>query len=41
LPDDTLRLCWHTVASAGGYRCGSNTGLNASNAYARYVYTAP
>jgi hypothetical protein len=40
-PDNNDRLCWHTVASAGGYRCGANTGLNSSTAYARYVYTAP
>jgi hypothetical protein len=40
-PDDTLRLCWHELPAVGGYRCGANTGLNSSTAYARYVYTAP
>ncbi|MHB8419211.1 MAG: hypothetical protein ACYDCL_14135 [Myxococcales bacterium] len=39
-PDDGLRLCWHTN-TAGGYRCGSNVGLNGSTTWARYVYQAP
>ena len=40
-PDDDLRLCWHTVSGAGGYRCGSDLGLNGSTTYARFVFSAP
>ena len=37
------RLCWHTGGGNinGGWRCGTNTGLNASVAYERIVYQAP
>ncbi|MSP60122.1 MAG: hypothetical protein EXR72_07230 [Myxococcales bacterium] len=38
------RLCWHATGQngtlSGGYRCGSITALNASNAYQRVVYHA-
>jgi hypothetical protein len=36
----TERLCWHTGAGNlnGGWRCGSNTGLNGSVAYERLIY---
>ena len=36
------RLCWHTSAGNinGGYRCGSNTGLNGSVAFERIIYQA-
>lgn len=38
----SLRLCWHTSASAlvSGYRCGAATSLNSSNAYERLIYQA-
>ena len=34
------RLCWHTGngALSGGWRCGSNTGLNSNNDWERLVY---
>ncbi len=37
-----LRMCWHTGAGAmnGGWRCGSQTGLNSSTAWERVVYSA-
>jgi hypothetical protein len=37
------RLCWHTNAGnmTGGWRCGSNTGLNASTAFERLIYVRP
>jgi hypothetical protein len=35
-----LRMCWHTVASAGGYRCGDNSGLNSDATWERYVFHA-
>ena len=36
------RLCWHTRAGNinGGWRAGSNTGLNSSDAFERVIYTA-
>jgi hypothetical protein len=36
------RLCWHTSGGnmTGGYRSGSNTGLNGSTAYRRVIYVA-
>ena len=37
----TDRLCWHTINSAGGYRCGNNTGLNGATDWSRYVYQSP
>ncbi|MEO7329710.1 MAG: hypothetical protein ABI193_14110 [Minicystis sp.] len=35
-----LRLCWHTVNGAGGYRCGDAAGLNGDSTWKRYVYQA-
>jgi hypothetical protein len=35
-----LRLCWHTVNGAGGYRCCDTTGLNGDASWKRYVYQA-
>jgi len=35
------RLCWHTVNSAGGFRCGNTCFLNGANDWARYIYSAP
>ncbi|CAF1151441.1 unnamed protein product [Rotaria sordida] len=32
------RLCWHTGSTLGGYRCGSNTGLNSDTTSVRYIY---
>jgi hypothetical protein len=40
-PDPDKRLCWHTINAAGGYRCGSTTGLNADPTWTRVVYSAP
>jgi len=40
-PNNNLRLCWHTLNFVGGYRCGSNTGLNSDPNWTRYVYTSP
>jgi len=34
-----LRLCWHLQEAAGGYRCGSDTGLNLSDQWTKFVYT--
>jgi hypothetical protein len=35
------RLCWHTLASnVGGYRSGSNLGLNNSEAFEKLVFVA-
>jgi hypothetical protein len=34
-----LRLCWHTVSNAGGYRCGDSTGLNSDGC--RSHFSAP
>ncbi|MDB6139001.1 MAG: hypothetical protein JWO94_2073, partial [Verrucomicrobiaceae bacterium] len=38
--DGDKRLSWHTGLSDGGYRAGSTTGLNSSNAYERLVYVS-
>jgi hypothetical protein len=35
-----LRLCWHTVSMAGGYRCGDQTGLNSDPGWERAVFQA-
>jgi hypothetical protein len=35
-----LRLCWHTVNGAGGYRCGDATGLNGDSSWKRFVFQA-
>ncbi len=35
-----LRLCWHTVSMAGGYRCGDATGLNSDAGWERAVFQA-
>lgn len=35
-----LRLCWHTVSNAGGYRCGDTTGLNSDAGWERAVFQA-
>ena len=37
------RLCWHTSGGNmyGGYRCGSNSGLNVSTAFERVVFQSP
>jgi hypothetical protein len=35
-----LRLCWHTVSNAGGYRCGDTTGLNSNPGWERAVFQA-
>ncbi len=35
-----LRMCWHTVSFAGGYRCGDNSGLNSDANWERYVFHA-
>lgn len=37
------RLCWHASSSSlqGGYRCGSNVGLNSSAAYERVIFQSP
>lgn len=37
--DTNLRLSWHTINNAGGYRCGATTTF--SNNYQRVVYSAP
>ena len=34
------RLCWHTINSSGGYRCGTTDSLNDSTAWERYIYQA-
>ena len=41
-PNPTQRLCWHTSGGnvTGGYRSGSNNGLNESTAYRRAIYVA-
>ncbi len=41
--DDDKRLCWHTGGGNinGGYRCGTDQGLNSSNGFERRVYQAP
>ncbi len=31
------RLCWHTEAASGGYRCGNTLGLNSDNTWERVV----
>ena len=38
-----MRLCWHTSGGNmyGGYRCGSNSGLNVSTAFERVVFQSP
>ena len=36
----TLRLCWHTGQSYGGYRCGSTLGLNSDTTWERSVWHA-
>ena len=36
----TLRLCWHTSSSYGGYRCGSTTGLNSDTTWERSIWQA-
>lgn len=33
-----LRLCWHTISGAGGFRVGDDMWLNDSDAYERVVY---
>jgi hypothetical protein len=36
-----LRLCWHTLQfNVGGWRCGTTTGLNSSNAWEKLIYHA-
>ena len=42
-PGNDTRLCWHTLDSGsgniyGGYRCGSDAGLNSSSAFERIIY---
>jgi PEP-CTERM motif len=34
------RLCWHTVSFTGGWRAGTNTGLNSSSAFERLIFAA-
>jgi hypothetical protein len=43
VPDNGLRLCWHTLPNVGGYRCGAASGLNgpAVTGWTRVVYSAP
>ena len=36
--DSSKRLCWHTAASVGGWRCGSNKWLNYNNGYEKLIY---
>jgi hypothetical protein len=38
--DPTLRLCWHTGGSYGGYRCGSTVALNTDITWERSVWQA-
>lgn len=39
--DERDRLCWHTLASdVGGFRSGSNTSLNNSTDWTKYVFVA-
>jgi hypothetical protein len=38
--DPSLRLCWDTTQTNGGYRCGSNRNLSGSTAFQRIVYQA-
>jgi len=38
--DSSLRLCWDTTGTAGGYRCGTNRALAGSTAFERIVYQA-
>jgi hypothetical protein len=37
--DPDYRLCWHTGPTSGGYRCGTNIGLNSDRTFMRVIYT--
>jgi len=39
--EDALRLSWHTIGNAGGYRCGATRDLNANNGWERIVMHRP
>ncbi|MFN3200918.1 MAG: lectin-like protein [Bradymonadia bacterium] len=41
--DRNDRLCWHTSGGNfnGGWRCGSNTGLNGNNGFERVIFQRP
>lgn len=34
------RLCWHVNTTAGGFRCGTTTGLNSNASWERLIYHA-
>jgi hypothetical protein len=36
--NEDLRLCWHTSPTYGGYRCGTNIGLNSDLNFIRVIY---
>jgi hypothetical protein len=36
----SLRLCWHTGGSYGGYRCGATLALNSNSAWQRSIWQA-
>ena len=35
-----FRLCWHTIAGVGGWRAGTATNLNDSQAYERLIFSS-
>jgi hypothetical protein len=39
-PNPGYHICWHTVASAGGFGCGTTLGLNSDNTWAREIWQA-